>query len=258
MENLAELIRARLVIQNITWRATLSDRTLSSPANRWVQPPSADRTAASAMVVNSAWYPLVGIATLELAPTPLHEQIRQFASVALASGCNRVQLLPLFLLPGVHVMEDIPQEVALALATLGQAVAIAQRPHLGSHPDLARILANQLATVDADAKILLSHGSRRAGGNEPVEAVAKQLGAVAAYWSVQPTLEEQVQALASTGHKQVAILPYFLFPGGITDAIAQRVAELQVQFPEVQLRLSEPMGASDELADMIVALVEDS
>lgn len=207
-------------------------------------------------VVNPAGYPLVGTATLELADIPLHEQIRQFASVALADGCNQLQVLPLFLLPGVHVREDIPAEVALAQESLGKAVTIAQRPHLGDHPGLGRLLAMQWATVNADAKILLSHGSRRTGGNEPVEGMAKQLGAVAAYWSVPPSLEEQVQRLALAGHRRIAILPYFLFSGGITDAIARRVTQLQVQFPNLQLSLGEPIGASAELATLIVDLIK--
>jgi sirohydrochlorin ferrochelatase len=208
------------------------------------------------MVLSNAWYPLVGTATLELGYAPLHEQIRQFASIALAGGYNHLQVLPLFLLPGVHVREDIPKEVALAQESLGDAVAIAQRPHVGAHPNLARQLTSHWATPDADAKILLSHGTRRTDGNEPVEGVAEQLGAVAAYWSVQPRLEEQIQVLASAGSDKIAILPYFLFSGGITDAIAQRIAELQAEFPSVQLNLNEPIGASPELATLIVDLIE--
>ncbi|MBD0347074.1 MAG: sirohydrochlorin chelatase, partial [Coleofasciculus sp. Co-bin14] len=208
------------------------------------------------MMVSSAWYPLVGTAVLELAPLPLHEQIQQFASQALSVGCNQVQLLPLFLLPGGHVMEDIPTEVALAQERLGESVGFNQRPYLGTHSGLARMLASQVATLDTDAKILLSHGSRRAGSNEAVEAVADPLGAIVAYWSVQPSLEEQVKVLADAGHKQITILPYFLFSGGITDAIAQMVSGLQEQFPQLQLTLAQPLGASPELADLIIDLIE--
>ena len=246
---LAELIRTKVEIQSAT-------RTQTLPADRFLPMPDSERTAASAMVINSSWYALVGTATLELAEVPLHEQIRQFASVALGTGCNQVQLLPLFLLPGVHVMEDIPAEVALAKASLGQAITINQRSHLGAHPGLARLLANQLATIDADAKILISHGTRRTGGNELVESIADELGAMVAYWSMTPTLEEQIKVLADAGHKHMAILPYFLFSGGITDAIAQLVSRLQDQFSELDLRLCNPIGASSELADLIVDLIE--
>ncbi len=218
--------------------------------------PAAQATPKRTRVASTEGYPLVGTATLELADAPLHEQIRQFATVALADGYNHLQVLPLFLLPGVHVREDIPAEVALAQQGLGEAVAINLRSHIGTHPGLARLLAHQWVRADVDAKILLSHGSRRTGGNESVEAVAKELGAVAAYWSVPPMLEAQIQGLADGGHQRIGILPYFLFAGGITDAIAQQVESLRAKFSTVELSLGEPIGASSELADLIVDLIE--
>ncbi len=258
MEKLADLVRAKLGTQEAIRTPTLGDeRQVSSWENRLLQLPDADGTAGRAIALSNAWYPLVGTATLELADEPLHKQIQQFACVALSAGCNQLQLLPLFLLPGVHVLEDIPAEVALAQQSLGQAIALNQRPYLGAHSGLKKMLASQLATIDADAKILLSHGTRRAGGNEPVEAVADYLGAVAAYWSVQPTLEEQLGALAGAGYKQIAILPYFLFSGGITDAIAQFVSTLQERFPKLELNLCNPIGVSSQLADLIVDLTQD-
>ncbi len=256
IEELAELVRAKLETHRAHWMPSLGTRTLSPQGNRFLQGDEADRVSGRVMMVSSAWYPLVGTAVLELASLPLHEQIQQFASQALSVGCSQVQLLPLFLLPGVHVMEDIPKEVALAQERLGEAVGFNQRPYLGTHSGLARMLASQVATLDTDAKILLSHGSRRAGSNQAVEAVADPLGAIVAYWSVKPTLEEQVKVLADAGHKQITILPYFLFSGGITDAIAQRVAGLQQQFPQLQLTLAQPLGASSELADLIIDLIE--
>jgi sirohydrochlorin ferrochelatase len=241
---LAQLIRTKLEIQGATCIPTL-------------KLPDRAGTTVPAMVVKSSWYPLVGMATLELAEIPLHEQIRQFASMALVQGCNQLQLLPLFLLPGVHVMEDIPAEVALAKTSLGKAILLNQRPHLGSHLGLARMLARQIATVDADAKILISHGTRRPGGIESVQAVADNLGAIVAYWSITPTLEEQINVLVGAGHKRIAILPYFLFSGGITDAIGQLVARLEKQFSQLDLILCNPIGDSSELTDLIIDLIEN-
>ncbi len=255
MENLADLVRAKLKSQDATWTQPLEEECqTSSLKNRLFQRFDADGTGEKAIALSSTDYPLVETATLELADAPLHQQIQQFASIALSAGCNQLQLLPLFLLPGVHVLEDIPAEVALAQQSIGQAIALKQQPHLGAHPGLRKMLASQLAAIDADAKILLSHGTRRAGGNEPVEAVADYLGAVAAYWSVPPTLEEQLEALAGAGYQQIAILPYFLFCGGITDAIAQSVSTLQEHFPKLELNLCNPIGVSSQLADLIVAL----
>lgn len=198
---------------------------------------------------------LVGTACLELSAEPLHEQIRQFGDRALLSGYNRVQVIPLFLLPGMHVMEDIPAEVAIAQQALEQ-VKIDLRPHLGTHPGLSHLLATSMAATKADAWILLAHGSRRPGSKQTVEAIATQLNAISAYWAVPPKLATQVKALVDQSYQQIGILPYFLFAGGITDAITSTVEQLKVQFPSVHLALAEPIGASVELADLIWDLIE--
>ncbi|HCF29500.1 MAG TPA: cobalamin biosynthesis protein CbiX [Cyanobacteria bacterium UBA11049] len=205
---------------------------------------------------NISNFPLVGTACLELAPVSLHEQIREFADRALKYGYNRIEIVPLFLLPGVHVMEDIPAEVAMAQKTLGSRLKLELKPHLGTHPGLIRLLANKQATTKAEVGILLAHGSRRAGAKQPVEAIAQQLGMLSAYWAVPPSLASRVQELVSAGHQQIGIVPYFLFAGGITDAIAQSVEQLQEQFPAVEIDLAEPLGASQELALLILDLVD--
>ena len=176
MEKLADLVRAKLEPRNAIGTSRLDDEYQASPTkNNFLQLPNADSTAARAIALSQARTPLVSTAALELADAPLHEQIQQFASVALSTGCNQLQLLPLFLLPGVHVLEDIPAEVALAQQSLGQAIVLNQRPHLGSHPGLRRMLASQLATVDADVKILLSHGTRRPRGWEELRCLTCRL-----------------------------------------------------------------------------------
>ncbi|MEH2362838.1 sirohydrochlorin chelatase [Nostoc sp.] len=204
---------------------------------------------------------LVGIAALEMSPQPLHEQIQQFAKSAFGDTCgglrglssneNRLKIVPLFLLPGVHVMTDIPAEVALAQQAVGQDTIIELQPYLGSHPNLEKLLLKQIAAIKAEAWILLAHGSRRPGSQETVSAMAANLGAMDAYWAVPPSLESRVKELVAAGYKEIAILPYFLFAGGITDAIAASIEELKLQFSAVNFQLAQPLGASAELAELI-------
>lgn len=194
---------------------------------------------------------LVGIAFLEMRPEPLHEQIRQFAQGACTSGCDCLKIVPLFLLPGVHVMTDIPAEIAMAQKIIGEDIRIDLQPYLGSHPGLEALLAKQMATIKAQAWILLTHGSRRPGSQQQVETIATNLGAAIAFWSVSSSLESQIEQLVAAGKREIAILPYFLFAGGITDAIAQAVEKLKLQFPAVTFQLTQPLGTSAELADLI-------
>lgn len=199
---------------------------------------------------------LVGTSTLELAPVPLHVQIQQFATRAFSSGYSQLKVVPLFLLPGVHVMEDIPAEIEQAKQALKHDIKIEVTRHIGSHPQLPSLLSAS-APEPGTAKVLISHGSRRAGGNRPVEAIAHSLNAKAAYWSVPPSLESQIQVLAESGYEKIIVLPYFLFPGGLTDAIAQQVHALSQQFPQTTLHMESPLGASPTLAKLVADLTRE-
>ncbi|MEA5619735.1 sirohydrochlorin chelatase [Cronbergia sp. UHCC 0137] len=200
---------------------------------------------------------LVGTAALEVQSQPLHQQIQQFANDALAVGCNSLKIVPLFLLPGVHLMTDIPAEVALAKMAFNGNITINLQPHVGSHPGLGKLLTQSMANIESEALILLAHGSRRPLSLQPVEAIAASLRGITAYWSVPPSLDSRVQQLVADGKREIAILPYFLFSGGITDAIALAVETLKLQFPSVNFQLAPPLGPSAELADLIWDLTKE-
>ncbi|MCT7969908.1 sirohydrochlorin chelatase [Laspinema sp. D1] len=204
--------------------------------------------------------PMVGTAQLELHPLPLHQQITAFADRARAVGCDRLQILPLFLLEGVHVMEDIPAEIAQAHQILGTTMQLDLRPHLGSQiSGLSHLLQSAIQPVqdsnsDDQQWIVLSHGSRRVGSNQVVEEMANRLQALPAYWSISPNLEERIDQFIQTGHRHLGILPYFLFSGGITDAIGKLTREISQRQPELDIQLADPLGATPELAELILEL----
>lgn len=202
--------------------------------------------------------PVLATATLECSPVPLHQQIQQYAEYTRNLGLNQVEILPLFLLPGVHVKEDIPKEVAIAQEALGSTVNLKIKPYLGCQLSrLATELTYQITNISCDVWILLSHGSRRPQGNQPVEDLASRLGAIPAYWSISPRLESQIEALVQSGYHHIGILPYFIFAGGTTDAIAVLVEKLAGQFPQVKLQVTEPLSLNEGLIDLVAdSLIE--
>ncbi|MBP0000381.1 MAG: sirohydrochlorin chelatase [Cyanobacteria bacterium SID2] len=200
----------------------------------------------------------VGTAVLECHPQPLHRQLLSFVD-RLPDFQGVLSIVPLFLLPGVHVKEDIPEELALARSQLPEAVSATVLPYLGSSPQIVNFLAGRAADFPSvRAWVMVSHGSRRPGGNAPVESLAERLQqhldrpVRAAYWAVEPNLEHQIVQLIESGVQSIAILPYFLCCGGLTDAIGERVKHLADRFPTVQFALADPIGASPELADLVV------
>jgi sirohydrochlorin cobaltochelatase len=211
-------------------------------------------TQSTVTSLESISQPLVASAYLECHPLALHEQIYQFGQRSLDRTTVRLQILPLFLSPGRHVMEDLPQEVAIAQQMLGQACQIELKPYLGTHANLSRLLATYMATQPVEVWILLAHGSRRLGGNTPTEQLAERLGAMPAFWSIPNNLEDRITELKNLGYRRIAILPYFLFYGEIIDTISQSVNHLSQRFPTLNLQLMSPLESILELADLLVDL----
>ncbi len=217
---------------------------------------------------------LIATAQLELADKPLHLQINDLARKCIENGIVQLTIVPLFLNPGVHVLEDIPAEVELAeqlLAThqtteIGNQLKLIVSPFLSNYPEFIDLFVESRSQLPSST-IILAHGSRREGGNLIVEQLATSLNVEIAYWSilsqkgfanetsltdsVAERLCQRVAALVTAGATEIGILPYFLFDGGITDAIGQLVTKLRQQFPQVKLILGEPIGNSPNFVSSI-------
>lgn len=171
----------------------------------------------------------------------LAQQLAQFANEVIqhadledgSEGCSEIVILPLFLLEGVHVSEDIPAEVAIAQAQFENKLIFRTTAHLGTNAQIPNLLLQhfekyskcdaQQKQAEKQARILLAHGSRRTGANQVVETLAKHSQAIAAYWGVEPKIETQIESLLAQGIDQISILPYFLTEGGLTEAIAKKI-----------------------------------
>jgi sirohydrochlorin ferrochelatase len=172
---------------------------------------------------------------------------------------DTVHILPIFLLAGNHVCEDIPLAIQAAQETLQshQSTAVSPfvlRPHLGRHPQLKAIIQANMTRYDPDAWILIGHGSRRPEGNISIQQLASQLQAIPAFWAVQPSFSDQVKTLVSQGIRSIGVIPYFLFPGKITDAIAAQAEELSRQYPDLTLRILSPLNPTPQLATALLDL----
>lgn len=210
--------------------------------------------------IGDGGHPLIGLASLEQAELPLYEQICQFGAAATQAGYNRLQLFPLFLLPGVHVMEDIPAALRQAQRMLGKDVIIELRAYLGAYSGLVNLLQTRLAAVTGIPRILLAHGSRLASAQQQVAAIAQAIQAQPAYLTATstaayPDLATCLHALAATTVGPVVILPYALFEGKMTAAIAHQVAALAPTFPRLQLQVESALGTDLDLATLIATVV---
>ena len=203
----------------------------------------------------------IGAATLELGQQPLHGQIRDFIDHLPPNAPRSLHILPLFLLPGSHVMQDIPAEIDLALSIVSPSCHVQVLPHLGSLGGMFELLSHQQQAYTEDKLIdvwiLLAHGSKYNHAHQSIKELANQLNAIPAYWAVSPSLETQVEMLMNQGYTSLGILPYFLFSGGITDAIARKVDNLREHFSHSQIILADPLGTTPLLAEMVLSLISE-
>lgn len=174
---------------------------------------------------------------LEGQPLSLAQQLEQFAIEVIPSGISEIVILPLFLLAGVHVSEDIPEQVAIAQSNLQtkfpdllpNKFIFRITAYLGTNSQIPSLLLHHFekyteqSNLEHQGRILMAHGSRRAGANQAVEDLASQSHAIAAYWGVEPKIETQIENLISRGINRLTVLPYFLTEGGITEAIANKL-----------------------------------
>lgn len=194
---------------------------------------------------------MIEVAALELTDQSLCESLIKFAQRASLQGFKTIKVVPLFLAPGVHVQSDIPTEIASAVKQLDHQITIELSTYIGKYSGIVSLLGSQFAELSAKTRILIAHGSRRIAAAEYYQNLSQQLDAEIAYWSTMPKFPQQIRTQIALGSQKIAILPYFLFPGKITEAIAQEVANLQREYPHVELQLGKPLGATPAIAELI-------
>ncbi len=175
---------------------------------------------------------LVGGGLLEGQELSLSQQLVNFGKVAQAQGYAEILILPIFLLAGVHVCDDLPEQVAIAQKISELKFKLVDR--FGAYSQIPQLLKTKFPQ-DASAKILLAHGSRLSETTKYLENLAQNLNAMPAYWSIAPSLETQIEQLINLGHSEITILPYFLASGGIMEAIANKISNYSISIQLLEL-----------------------
>jgi sirohydrochlorin cobaltochelatase len=223
---------------------------------------------------------LVENVVLEGHESSLAAQVMDQLNATRSAGIERSVLVPLFLLPGMHVMEDIPAEIAVVKAQLAigsESVAksaddlayprLSVMPFLGNWSPLkAALLDDLVAEPGEDSgdssegdvmlgrithRILLAHGSRWPGAMDSLEAIAQTLRMTTAYWLIEPKLEQRIEELIAGGGNVIEIVPYFLFEGGISDAIDRLMQSVFQRFPQVEFVMQDVLAVRPDFVEML-------
>lgn len=238
--------------QTISQLASLVQKQLESEILRSDGEAKEDGFSTVATITSPALSPLVEAAVLEFAEVSLSQSIINFAQKAISLNYQRIKIIPVFLSAGVHVREDIPLEITIAKQKLGSSITLELVDYVGSYPQLTALIAQKFASLETSGRILLAHGSRLTQGNVAIEQLGKKVNAINTYWTIQPDLTSAVEMLVNQNFLAITIVPYFLFVGKITEEINDLVVTLQNRFPQTKLFLTQPLGATPELARIIV------
>lgn len=158
---------------------------------------------------------------------------------------------PLLLASAYHARVDIPAMIAESQADVLQADT------LGEDPRLIEVLRHRLAPLTTGHRnvgvLVVAVGSSHADANARTAALGDALAAddrwgavqVAYATGPQPSVADGIAALRQRGARHIAMAPWFIAPGRITDRVAAIAGAHGVM-------MAEPLGAHPLLAATVL------
>ena len=169
----------------------------------------------------------------------------------LASLDRPALVTPLLLASAYHARVDIPAMISEAKVPVLQADA------LGEDPRLVDVLNQRLNEIELDrggdaGVLVVAVGSSHAAANARTATLASALSELGgwarvqvAYATAEPSVADGIAELRRSGARRLAVAPWFIAPGRITDRVATLAAELDVA-------MAEPLGAHSLVAQTVL------
>lgn len=179
-------------------------------------------------------------------------------------GATEVFIQPYFLISGYYVRVGLPKLIAEARAAYPE-VTFHLAEAFDDHPALIELTHKRALEADpnADALLLMAHGSPHESANAPIFRVAEALKTQ--YRQVRlgfmeinaPSIAEAAAALVSSGAKRIVATPYFLQLGGhVTEDLPEAVAEAQARHPDAHVTLSDYLSYDPLLLEVVETRLE--
>jgi sirohydrochlorin ferrochelatase len=113
--------------------------------------------------------------------------------------------------------------------------------------------------------VIVDHGSRVASANEEFESLVRAFGTTRKSTVVEPahmelaspTIAEAFERAVAAGADRILVHPYFLALGRhASEDVPRQCAEAAARWPELRWTLSEPLGTSPLIFDVIAERIE--
>ena len=110
------------------------------------------------------------------------------------------------------------------------------------------------------AILLLGHGSRAAGANDTLSAIASLVKAETGAALVEvaflpphtPGIEAGIDRCVALGAARILLSPYFLYAGAhVLQDLPEQVEQARMRHPGLEMILGEPLGVHPKLAEIV-------
>lgn len=120
-----------------------------------------------------------------------------------------------------------------------------------------------------NAILIVAHGSRREESNEEIRRLTHQVANKSAEHFdlidtaflelASPLIPDGIQSLVDKGADNVLVVPYFLARGThVASDIPAEVAKAQQANPDTEIQISDYLGSSDAMPDLLLKLAVSS
>ncbi len=180
-------------------------------------------------------------AFLDLAAPDLTSAVRDLRE---RTGCRRAVVLPLLFSEAFHATVDAPEAVAAAQLETGVVLDVGEILGMGDEVlDALQDAAERAGIAAHEAILLLAVGSSRDEANDAVHELAFRWSEhrPAPVWAGFATVGEPhasaVLNRARTERRRIGVVPLFLAPGLLLDAIAEQAESMDA-------KIAHPLGTS--------------
>lgn len=174
-------------------------------------------------------------------------------------GATEIFVQPYFLISGYYVKVGVPKLITEA-ETAFPEVTFRLAEAFDDHPALVKLTHKRAleADPDADALLLMAHGSPHEAANAPIVRVAEALRTHYTHTQLgfmeinAPSIAEAAATLVGQGAKRIVAAPYFLQLGGhVAEDLPEAVAEAQARHPDAHFTRSDYLSYDPLLLTVI-------
>ena len=117
------------------------------------------------------------------------------------------------------------------------------------------------------ALLIVDHGSRQPEANNAICEIARMTREIrpeliveyAHMEMVEPDMEEGVARCVAAGADEVTVHPYLLADGRhCRETIPEEIGKLELKYPDVQFRITAPLGPHEKLAEIVLQRADES